>query len=202
MTGIGYRFVTLAGALALALTLGGCLPGFEKSGAGGAGAEKSATTVITGDAIETTPLGPPGAAAGAAGAKTTPATAGAATGAKEAAPAGAAGQPHEAAPQVPAAQEVAPQEVAMPEAAPVDTNPFTAEARLTCEKAGGSWAKTGSGFSSCVWSTKDSGKRCTASSQCKGQCLARSGTCAPFTPLFGCNEILDDSGRRMTECLQ
>ncbi len=59
MTGIGYRFVTLAGALALALTLGGCLPGVEKSGAGGAGTEKSATTVITGDAIETTPLGPP-----------------------------------------------------------------------------------------------------------------------------------------------
>ncbi|MBJ2150577.1 hypothetical protein [Paracoccus sp. IB05] len=197
MTGIGYRFVTLAGAVALALTLGGCLPGFEKSGAGGAGAEKPATTVITGDAIETTPLGPPLAAAGAPVAKTTPATAGAATGAKEAAAAGATRQPDEVAPQ-----EVATQEVAMPEAAPVETNPFTAEARLTCEKAGGSWAKTGSGFNSCVWNTKDSGKRCTASSQCDGQCLARSGTCAPFTPLFGCNEILDDSGRRMTECLQ
>ena len=25
-------------------------------------------------------------------------------------------------------------------------------------------------------------------------CLARSQTCAPFKPLFGCNEILQDNG--------
>ncbi|SEC02630.1 hypothetical protein [Rhodobacter sp. 24-YEA-8] len=194
MTGIGYRFATLAGAVALALTLGGCLPGFEKSGAGGAGVEKTATTVITGDAIETTALGPPGAAVGAPGAKTAPAAAAVATSGNAPAEAAAAAAP--------APPETVPPEVAPPEAAPVETNPFTAEARLTCEKAGGNWAKTGSGFNSCVWSTKDSGKRCTASTQCEGQCLARSGTCAPFTPLFGCSEILDDSGRRMTECLQ
>ena len=31
--------------------------------------------------------------------------------------------------------------------------------------------------------------------------LARSGTCAPITPMFGCNDILQDDGREVTLCL-
>jgi hypothetical protein len=33
-------------------------------------------------------------------------------------------------------------------------------------------------------------------------CLARSGTCAPIMPLFGCNEVLDKQGRRVTLCIE
>jgi hypothetical protein len=45
------------------------------------------------------------------------------------------------------------------------------------------------------------GKACTRQSQCEGYCLARSGTCAPITPMFGCNDILQDDGREVTLCL-
>ena len=75
-------------------------------------------------------------------------------------------------------------------------------ARIACEKKGDLWAKAGnSSAHTCVKRTRDNGKRCTRGTQCEGLCLARSGTCAPFTPLFGCNEILQDDGRRVTLCL-
>ena len=76
------------------------------------------------------------------------------------------------------------------------------EAHLACERKGDLWVKAGkSGASTCVKRTKDSGKRCTTGKQCKGECLARSGTCAPYQPLFGCNEVLQDNGMRTTLCL-
>jgi hypothetical protein len=53
----------------------------------------------------------------------------------------------------------------------------------------------------CVTLTRDGGKACTRQSQCEGYCLARSGTCAPITPMFGCNDILQDDGREVTLCL-
>lgn len=76
-------------------------------------------------------------------------------------------------------------------------------AQVACEKKKGHvWSKAGtSGASACIKLTKDSGKRCTAGGDCEGECLARSGTCAPYTPLFGCNEILQDNGSRVTLCL-
>ena len=63
-------------------------------------------------------------------------------------------------------------------------------------------AKIGKGDKrACVRMTKDSGKRCERESQCDSVCLARSGTCAPFKPMYGCNEILQDNGARVTLCL-
>lgn len=54
----------------------------------------------------------------------------------------------------------------------------------------------------CVNPTRDAGKACRRGSDCEGLCLARSFTCAPYDPLFGCNEILQDDGSRVTYCLQ
>ena len=74
--------------------------------------------------------------------------------------------------------------------------------QLACEKKGSKWFKIGDGEKfGCVRETKDSGKRCEKESQCDGVCLARSGTCSPFKPLYGCNEILQDDGARVTLCL-
>lgn len=71
-----------------------------------------------------------------------------------------------------------------------------------CLKKGGIWATAGkSGAKACVKRTKDAGKSCTKQTQCEGFCLARSGTCAPITPMFGCNDILQADGREVTLCL-
>jgi hypothetical protein len=79
--------------------------------------------------------------------------------------------------------------------------PKSAEQTL-CERTGGQWSVAGqSGAYSCVKSTRDGGKVCTKKGDCQGMCLARSGTCAPFMPLFGCNEILEKDGRRVTLCI-
>jgi hypothetical protein len=74
--------------------------------------------------------------------------------------------------------------------------------QIKCEKQGDSWSRIGdSQARACVRRTRDSGKQCRRDKDCDGVCLARSGTCAPVTPLFGCNEVLQDDGRRMTQCL-
>ena len=74
--------------------------------------------------------------------------------------------------------------------------------RLACLKQGGSFGPVGGGGSlACVRPTHDSGKQCTRETDCESRCLARSGTCAPLTPLFGCNEILQADGRRVTLCV-
>lgn len=76
------------------------------------------------------------------------------------------------------------------------------ERQLACEKKKGRWAKIGKGDArACVYQTKDAGKRCERESQCDSVCLARSGTCAPYKPMYGCNEILQDNGARVTLCL-
>ena len=75
-------------------------------------------------------------------------------------------------------------------------------AEAKCLKSGGNWAGAGkTGAKVCVKLTKDAGKSCSKQSQCQGFCLARSRTCAPFTPMFGCNDILQDDGREVTLCL-
>lgn len=114
-----------------------------------------------------------------------------------AADAGAA-TPAGAAPDVPPAEaemSLAPVTPAEPEA------PKTAE-QLLCETRGGIWSVAGNtGAYLCVHPTRDGGKACHKESDCEGQCLARSMSCAPFTPLFGCNEVLDKQGRRVTLCI-
>jgi hypothetical protein len=72
----------------------------------------------------------------------------------------------------------------------------------TCEKQGGVFAATGQGNArSCVKRTRDAGKACRRESDCDGVCLARSRSCAPLKPLFGCNEILQNDGRQVRLCI-
>ncbi len=74
--------------------------------------------------------------------------------------------------------------------------------RLACEKRGGTWGNAGSTkVQSCIIRTKDGGKQCRKAGDCDSACLARSGTCAPVKPLFGCNEILQKDGSRVTLCI-
>ncbi|MFM2390982.1 MAG: hypothetical protein RLZZ437_2537 [Pseudomonadota bacterium] len=73
---------------------------------------------------------------------------------------------------------------------------------IACTRQGGVWSRIGQGEArACLRQTRDAGKRCDSDRDCQGVCLARSGTCAPVDPLFGCNEVLQDDGRRMTLCL-
>jgi hypothetical protein len=144
---------------------------------------------VVGDAIEVTALDalPP------AGAETAPAAA------ETTAPA-------QADPAV-AAEPVAPEPVAEPAPQPDLSDPVPevekSEQQRACEKKGGKWAKTGKGnFRICVYETKDANKQCTRESDCDGVCLARSGTCSPYKPLVGCNEILQDNGARVTLCIE
>lgn len=192
MTG---RFPKAALALLLAVLLGACVPWL------GAGKKAAAENPVTGGAIEVSALdaalsGSPDKAAAAMPGATAP-------------PPGAVKpRPRPAAiAAAPAAQDAAdrPAETAAPPApeaaAPVPEVEKTA-AQIACEKKKGVWAKAGVGnVRACVTYTGEGSKRCTTGKQCKGDCLARSGTCAPFQPLFGCNDILDDTGRRMTLCL-
>lgn len=75
--------------------------------------------------------------------------------------------------------------------------------QLACEKKGGAWSSVGLGsLKTCIFNTRDSGKRCDRESDCEGVCLARSRTCAPVRPLLGCNDILQDNGARVTLCIE
>lgn len=101
----------------------------------------------------------------------------------------------------------APEEAADKEAAQTDEGPPPAAdpqspEEVRCLKSGGLWATAGdTGAKTCVRRTRDGGKACSKQTQCEGLCLARSRSCAPITPMFGCNEILQADGREVTLCL-
>ena len=92
-----------------------------------------------------------------------------------------------------------------PEIAPLpepDSKPPSSPEEAACVKKGGLWIHAGKSIAfTCVKVTRDSGQQCRRSSDCQGSCLARSMTCAPYDPLFGCNEILQDDGVRVTLCI-
>lgn len=74
--------------------------------------------------------------------------------------------------------------------------------QISCEKRGGNWGNAGkSTLKTCITRTRDAGKQCRKQGDCLSVCLARSGTCAPVKPLFGCNEILQKDGSRVTLCI-
>ena len=74
--------------------------------------------------------------------------------------------------------------------------------QIACEEDGGSWARAGSGGGmACVRPTRDGGKQCRSKTDCEGECLARSRTCAPIQPLFGCNAVLMDNGAEVNLCI-
>jgi len=76
-------------------------------------------------------------------------------------------------------------------------------ARAACQDRGGRFAPGGAaGTLTCFITPRDAGKQCRAAGDCSTACLARSNTCAPVTPLFGCHDILTASGARVTECIE
>lgn len=158
----------------------------------GAARPKPVASAIAGDAITVTPLpGPAATVAAKGGADLTPAAV--------AAPA-AAQKPPPARPKDMAPKAAAPAAAAAAAAAPA-LPPVSPEERA-CLRQGGQWGVAGkSGARTCVRYTKDGGKMCTRQSQCEGVCLARSNTCAPVKPLFGCNDVLQDDGVAVTLCI-
>lgn len=175
--------------LLLVPLLAGCIDGL----AGGAGAPPAG---IMGPAVEVTPLAPLPAAALAVDESPVAAAH------EDAAP--------DAVPPAGAVTDASATDAATPpdgesaaDAAPLAT-PAVAPAspdQLACEGAGGIWTRLKSGGRLCARRTRDANRACARKSDCRGECLARSRTCAPFAPLPGCNDILDDRGRRMTLCL-
>lgn len=94
-----------------------------------------------------------------------------------------------------------------PEETPAEAGPAPAPVvkspvQIACERRKGTWASIGAGSGAfCQLPTRDGGKSCRKSTDCQGYCLARSGTCAPVMPMFGCQEILNEDGRMLTECI-
>ncbi|MFN7224723.1 MAG: hypothetical protein ACK4MS_11945 [Paracoccaceae bacterium] len=87
-------------------------------------------------------------------------------------------------------------------AAPVPPATLKTAAHLACEKRGGRWSVAGGGSAAfCQIPTKDAGKSCTKSNDCSGYCLEKSRTCAPVTPMLGCHDILNETGRMLTQCI-
>lgn len=174
-------------ALTLILPLAACqlsLPGRDRAPDPTADA---ATNPVTGGTITTTSLDAPA---------TTPAPTAAARPSTAPAPAAATKPP----PQRPASAEPAPEPAPIPE--PVATPAPKSASQIACEDDGGTWAQAGdSGLRACVFRTRDGGKRCDSRDDCDGECLARSGTCSPIKPLFGCNAVLMDTGAEVTLCI-
>jgi hypothetical protein len=74
--------------------------------------------------------------------------------------------------------------------------------RMACERRGGTLGPgPGTGTVTCVMQTRDSGRSCTRATDCEGECLSRSRTCAPVRPLRGCHDVLDNAGRTTRLCL-
>ena len=72
-----------------------------------------------------------------------------------------------------------------------------------CVADGGRWGEAGTtGLMICYRATRDGNQACRVSGDCQGFCLARSRTCAPFTPLLGCNDVLGEAGEESTVCVQ
>jgi len=176
---------------AVLLCATGLLAACQTGGAGNATTDVT-PNAVAGDPIEVTTLD--ALPAEAASALTGPAEA---VGTEATAPQAAAATAAE-----PTPAEVAAEPAPQPDLAQTPVPPKS-EQQLACERENGRWARVGRGEGrACVFQTRDSGKRCERESQCDSVCLARSGTCAPFKPMFGCNEILQDNGARVTLCLE
>lgn len=185
------RLIPLVIAAAAALALAGCEPGLPGSRSGPD--DVVTPNAVTGETIEVTALdapAPTGTEIAATGVPDPVADASADPAAS------AAGEPA----AEPSIKPTDPAAAVAAEAAP--PAPKSPEA-LACEKKGGDWSGTGLGsLRTCVFPTRDGGKRCTRQSDCDSLCLARSGTCSPIKPLLGCNDILQDNGVRATLCIR
>lgn len=191
----------LATCLALMLALSACLPfgGGERSARGAAteGAVEGSSPLAVGTVSVTTLDTPPAAApaTGTTEATPAPATLGTAKGTPTPPP------PRPGTSAAPAAADATDPDAAPPAEEPPPPPPKSA-AQIDCEGRGGTWGRAGDSIAmTCFRKTRDAGKSCRRESDCSTLCLARSRSCAPVTPLFGCHQILQDDGRAVTLCL-
>ena len=83
------------------------------------------------------------------------------------------------------------------------TPEFLEQERTKCEESGGRFGDGPGGSTHvCFRTPKDAFQFCETGNDCEGLCLARSRTCAPQVPMFGCNEAIMDNGLRATICLE
>lgn len=194
-------------AIPMALALAGCggvsMGGMFKpktaSSAVASGVLAPTATPLDTAAIQTQTLAP--AAAGSAGPATAPATGrviGAAVPVAAQTPVPPAPTPQSAA-EIGAAAAAALQKTS-PAAAPAAA---LSPEQQTCLAKGGRWELAGNtGANLCVVPTKDAGKSCSKESDCSSQCLARSRSCAPFWPIYGCSDVIQDNGAVVKLCIE
>jgi hypothetical protein len=93
-------------------------------------------------------------------------------------------------------------EVADPLATAQPTPVVKTAGQILCEQHGGRFVAFGkTGAMLCQKPTSDGGKQCRRESDCDGVCLARSNSCAPVKPLLGCQDVLQNDGRRVELCI-
>lgn len=76
----------------------------------------------------------------------------------------------------------------------------------SCEAEGGQWARGGlAGALICFRTLPDAGEACTRAGDCNGQCVVDYGTgkgqCQAVSPMFGCYEFFDETGKRSEICV-
>lgn len=80
---------------------------------------------------------------------------------------------------------------------------FLAQQRAACEKVGGRFGRSANGFTFvCYRQMSDANQPCASADDCDGLCLARSRTCSPVEPFYGCHEIISSGGFRQTQCIE
>lgn len=181
-------------ALGLALFTLACVPGLKPASVAGPAADAGlATNGLATESISVEPLG--------SGTQPTPAVA-----APDALPSGdlaaPAPRPRPEGLTETAASEPPPGPGAEAEGV-TDPKPPASPEEVACLRKGGLWIRAGKSIAmTCVKLTRDAGESCRREQDCQGQCLARSMTCAPYDPLFGCNEVLQNDGARVTLCIE
>ncbi|AWB47937.1 hypothetical protein HYN69_04880 [Gemmobacter aquarius] len=152
-----------------------------------------AAAILPGPVEVTTLAAPPSAIATAAPTPTAPTAADAATPNQTPRP-----EPRPTRPATRPAPDQTPDQTPDPAA----TTPRPSPEQSACLAKGGIWSANGtSPLRTCVTRTRDAGKSCRKETDCDGLCLARSRTCAPVKPLFGCNPILQADGTEATLCI-
>lgn len=80
---------------------------------------------------------------------------------------------------------------------------ITSEQRAACEADGGRWSPAANKtLFVCYRNLPDANQPCRAETDCAGFCLARSRTCSPIEPLYGCHQVLSGAGLPQTVCVE
>lgn len=73
--------------------------------------------------------------------------------------------------------------------------------RADCTARGGTLVETGTSPWRCILDTPDAGQACTRSTDCTAACLAPDAGGGVCGQAFGCVDLLDETGQRVTFCI-